>query len=350
MQKKGRTERVHRIGVICAAVGVLLASAAMLLPANATTGNQFQGWCVGTVSAGTCVLDEPEGQDPSTQGTVTYVRVGNVMTYTILSDDNITDVQICMQTSGPFEQAANACAGVHGFHVAYTNVLNVYTVDIASAGLADADPLWWTLHVVAGGRTLQVMPKEFQVPTTTTLAPTTTTIPETTTTVPETTTTVPETTTTVPETTTTTEQVTTTTVPVTTTIPPTTTTVPPTTTTVPPTTTTVPATTTTTDPGVTTTTVPATTTTIVNETTTTVPETTTTTEGVTTTTVPSTTTSVLGEQVENTTTTVGSQVLGETLARTGGPRAITGLTGLALILLGAVIIGLTRYEQPLSLD
>lgn len=313
----------------------------MLLPANASPGSQFEGWCVGTVSAGTCVLDEPEGQDPSTQGTVTYVRVGNVMTYTILADDKITDVQICMQTSGPFEQAANACAGVHGFHVAYTNVVNVYTVDIASAGLADADPLWWTLHVVAGGRTLQVMPKEFQVPTTTTLAPTTTTIPETTTTVPETTTTVPETTTT-------TAGVTTTTVPVTTTttIPPTTTTVPPTTTTVPPTTTTVPATTTTTDPGVTTTTVPATTTTVVNETTTTVPETTTTTEGVTTTTVPSTSTTVPA----NTTTTVGSQVLGETLARTGGPRAITGLTGLALILLGAVIIGLTRYEQPFSLD
>jgi hypothetical protein len=319
MQKSVRTAHVHRIGVICCAVGVLLASAALLMPAGASPGNQFQGICVGTMNAGTCVLDEPEGQDPATHGTVTYLRVGDMLTFTIQSADPISEVQICMQASGPFAQAANACAGIHGYHVAFTNLLNVYSVDLKDEGFDATDPLYWTLHVVAGGRTLQVMPNAYQSPTTTTTtaSTTTTTIPPTTTTASTTTTTIPPTTTTASTTTTST-----------------------TTTTIPPTTTTLPGTTTTQPEG--------TTTTVTNETTTTVPETTTTTEpAVTTTTLPSTTTSVQGGQIDNTTTTTsGSQVLGETLARTGGPRGITMLSGLALMLLGAVIISLSRYGQP----
>lgn len=280
MQKKARSERIHRAGVLSAAVGLLLTSAALFFPAEASPPpSPFEGVCVGTMNAGTCTLDEPEGSNTATHGTVAYLRVGDVMTFAISATDSVSDVQICMQTNAPFEQAANSCAGIHGHHVGFGVLGNVYSVDLADEGFDAADPLYWALHVVAGGRTLLVMTVDYVVPTTTTTEPATTT-------------TVPATTTTVLETTTTTEQATTTT-------------------------TTDPGTTTTTDPGGTTTTLPAT-----------------------------TTSSVLGQQLENTTTTIGSQVLGETLARTGGPPGFTLLVGLALILLAAAISAIARYDQP----
>lgn len=322
MPKPTRIARAHRIGVTTSAIGVMLVVAAMLIPARATATNLYEGVCVGTLSAGTCVLDEPEGQDPATHGVVTYLRIGDVMTYTVVADDPVTDVQICMQTSAPFDQAANACAGIHGYHVAYTSVLDVYSVDLQDEGFADDDPLYWTLHVVAGGRTLQVIASEFTDPGATT---TTTEATTTTTDLGTTTTTEPATTTTTADSTTTTEAPTTTTTEAPTT---TTTEAPTTTTTVAPTTTTTDATTTTTEVGTTTTT---------------------TTESTTTTTSESTTTTALTTSTTaaaSTTSTIASQVLGQTLARTGGPQEATFLMGLALILLGAAIIGITRYDQP----
>jgi hypothetical protein len=250
--------------------------------------NTFQGTCVGTASAGVCVLDEPEGNDPAVHGTVAYARAGDLMAFTINALDNIQDVQICMDSTGPFAIAANACAGDHGHHVAFSVAGSVYTVDLDDEGFATTDPLYWTLHVVAGGRTLQVMSPDQAPPptttTTTTIAPTTTT------------TGAPTTTTTIAPTTTTTEA------------PTTTTTVAPTTTTTeaPTTTTTVPVTTTTTDPGTTTTTV-----------------------GLTTTTAPVNPT---------TTTTLPTQVLGETLSRTGGIQWWVLVAGAILLLIGACML------------
>src|SRR5205823_2838210 len=121
----------------------------------------------------------------------------------------ITEVQICAQTSGPFEVSANACAGIHGFHVGYTQVGNVYTVVLDPNDFPDPTAVSWTLHVVAGGRTLQVTGPGEGEETTTTEAPTTTTEAPTTTTEAPTTTTTEEPTTTTEEPTTTTEEPTT---------------------------------------------------------------------------------------------------------------------------------------------
>lgn len=179
-------------------------SLALVSPSQLTaaeTTNVFQGECVGTDVVGTCVLDEPEGNNNAVHGTVTYVGTATSLAFTIIAVDPVQEVQICMQTAGPFEQAANACAGIHGHHVDFTQTDNVYLVDLDDEGFANTLPLYWTLHVVAGGRTLQVLgiSQEGPAPTTTT-----TTEPTTTTTVAETTTTTtPATTTTAPTTTTT---------------------------------------------------------------------------------------------------------------------------------------------------
>ena len=211
----------RRIGAVLVATGIVLMTIASFAPGAFADqpSNSFQGTCVGTATSGTCVLDEPEGNNPATNGTVSYVRLGDLMTFVIEpSGGNINEVQICMQDTEAFEIGANVCAGIHGAHVAYTSNDNVYFVDLTAAGLASASPLYWTLHVVAGGATLQVMsPNPGPLPTTTTtsVAPTTTTTepPTTTTTEPPTTTTTepPTTTTTEAPTTTTTEAPTTTT-------------------------------------------------------------------------------------------------------------------------------------------
>jgi hypothetical protein len=268
--------------------------------------NVFQGVCVGTASSGSCILDEPEGNNPATNGTATYARGVTTMTFVITPDAAIQEVQICMQDTGPFAQGANVCAGIHGHHVAYTSFANVYVVDLGAEGFENTDPLYWTLHVVAGGNTLQVMSplQELPPPTTTTTDPGTTT------------TVAPTTTTTVAPTTTTTVA------------PTTTTTVAPTTTT------TVPPTTTTTVAPTTTTTVPETTTTTVEPTTTTTAPPTTTTTALTPTTAPVTTT-----------TTLPTAVLGKTLSRTGGIQWWVLVTGAFLLLLGAGMLLSTRFVQ-----
>src|SRR5438270_13133719 len=181
-----------RAGAALSAMGLVALVLSIMLPAASASPNpNFQGACSGTVASGTCVLDEPEGNDPSTQGTVTYALTGDVLAFTIDADDPVTEVQICMQTSGPFDVAANACAGIHGNHVTFTQVGDVYSVDLDANGFSDPSVVFWTLHVVAGGRTLQVTgPGDGSETTTTTEAPTTTTTeaPTTTTEAPTTTT------------------------------------------------------------------------------------------------------------------------------------------------------------------
>jgi hypothetical protein len=280
----------RRVGAALAAAGIVLMTISSFAPGAFADqpSNTFQGTCVGNASAGTCVLDEPEGNNPATNGTASYIRLGDLMTFVISpSGGNISEVQICMQSTAPFEVGANVCAGSHGAHVAFTSNDNVYFVDLTAAGLASANPLYWTVHVVAGGATLQVMspnPGPLPTTTTTTVAPTTTTVAPTTTTVAPTTTTTTE----APTTTTTTEA------------PTTTTTEAPTTTT----TTEAPTTTTTTDPGTTT-----------------------------------TTASVV------TTTTLPTAVLGETLSRTGGVDYLFLVGGAVLLFLGSCLLLSTRIAQ-----
>jgi hypothetical protein len=309
----------RRLGAVVALLGLALMLVGSIAPGAGANppNNTFQGVCVGTASSGLCILDEPEGNDPAVHGTVQYSRVGDTMSFTINALDNIQEVQICMQDTGAFAQGANVCAGIHGHHVAFGVVGNVYSVDLANEGFGDSDPLYWTLHVVAGGRTLQVIaPDQLPPPTTTTVAPTTTTTdPGTTTTTvaPTTTTTVaPTTTTTVAPTTTTTEE---------------------------------PTTTTTVAPTTTTTVAPTTTTTVAPTTTTTVAPTTTTTEApTTTTTVPVVTTTTAPEPLP-TTTTLPTNVLGKTLSRTGGITWWMLIAGAMLLFAGAFMLLSTRIVQ-----
>ena len=133
-------------GATAVVVGVLAA------PASAKLNPNFQGNCNDQTM--TCVLDEPAGNNPATHGTVTWTDDGNVLAFTINADAPITEVQICMQESGPFAQGPNVCAGNKGPHVTYSKVGNVYSVDLAANGLSE--PVFFTLHVIAGGRTLQV--------------------------------------------------------------------------------------------------------------------------------------------------------------------------------------------------
>jgi hypothetical protein len=180
-----RHQALRRTGAILAVIGFILVLLGLLLAPAKASGYEFQGDCVGTATAGTCVLDEPEGKNPAVHGLVTYALVGSSLVYTITPDAPITEVQICMQTSGPFPDAANACAGSHGQHVLYTRSGSVYTVNLIDNGLQGAAPLFWTLHVVAGGRTLQVNGLfDPSVTTTTTSAPATTTASVATTTTP----------------------------------------------------------------------------------------------------------------------------------------------------------------------
>jgi hypothetical protein len=296
--------QLTKLGVILTLCGLVIATISLISrsdKAGATT-HSFEGNCISLTTAGVCVLDEPEGQNPAVHGLVSYQRTPTAMTFTINAIDSITEVQICMQTSGPFAEGANVCAGSHGDHVAFTHVGSVYTVDLVAAHLSETSPLYWTLHVVAGGRTLQVIGQtSLEEPTTTT----STTAPPTTTS------------TTQPPVTTTTS---TTQPPVTTssstTQPPVTTT---TSTTQPPVTTT----TSTTQPPVTT------------SSSTTQPPVTTTTSTV----VPSSSTT---SSSSTTTTPIGVQVLPERLARTGGPHWWGLLLGAALMLVGVTMVLVSR--------
>ena len=205
------TRRRTRAGLALLAVGVVTIVASFLAPsAGAAPNPNYQGDCVGTATSGTCVLDEPEGNDPAVHGTVIYNVSGDVITFTINALGNVTGVQICMQTSGPFDQAANSCAGAGDPQVTYTQNGNQYSVDFSDNGFNDPAAVFWAVHVNIPGRTLLVrgpgsLTQSTTTTTTTTTAPTTTST-STTTTAPTTTTTTtaPTTTTTAPTTTTTT--------------------------------------------------------------------------------------------------------------------------------------------------
>ena len=363
--------------------GVMIASGALLLAGGAIgaqaapPANTFQGTCAGT-SPAVCILDEPEGNNLATHGTITVTRTGAVFTFTaqLLDGAGLASgsepIQLCMVPAeagepNPFVPTnANTCAGNHGSPTAYDQFPVVF--DAASRLDAPDGDVWFALHVNiqdSGGRTTYVVGTVGGAGTTTTttstLAPTTTSsiAPTTTSTVaPTTTSTIALTTTSTvaPTTTSTVAPTTTSTIATTTTLGATTTssTLAPTTTSstlAPTTTSSLPATTTTTDPEQTTTTSQATTTTTGG--------------GSTSTTVragPSSTVAarVLSSNLTNppqTTTTLGARVLGavfeapETaptgaLPHTGtSPRGLL-LTGATLLLLGVLLLLASTRRSP----
>ncbi|HVV37821.1 MAG TPA: hypothetical protein VHC63_14525 [Acidimicrobiales bacterium] len=301
MESHPRHTALHRSGVALVALGLILVILALIVPKAGASAvpHVFQGDCVGTSSGGVCVLDEPAGKNPAVHGIVTYLRSATPMSFDIQANDKVTEVQICMQASGPFAVGANVCAGVHGHHVSYSQSGTLYTVDLVKAGYSKTSPLYWTLHVIAGRRTLQVRgachPPEPPTTTTTSTSTTSTSTPSSTTTAAPTTTT-----------------------------------------------------STTMHPSTTTTAAPGTTTTSVAPTTTTVPATTTSVAPTSTTAVPATTSSIAPATsttiAPTTSTTIA--VLGSNLARTGGPRWWTFLLGASLLLIGATLVVSAQILHP----
>jgi LPXTG-motif cell wall-anchored protein len=201
--------------------GAMIGSGALLLVCGGigsrASASGFQGLCDLT-SPAVCTLDEPEGNDPATHGTITVVRLGSVFTFTSQLDPGATlssgedPIQLCMvadsgQPNPYVPTNANTCAG--GGTTKFQSFPAVY--DAASLLAAPDAPVWFALHVnIQDGdsRTTYIVGTVSQggPTTTTTVGVTTTTSLGATTTTAQVTTT-----TTQPATTTTTEAATTTT-------------------------------------------------------------------------------------------------------------------------------------------
>jgi hypothetical protein len=362
------------MGLQSKVAAVLIGSGALLLVGGSlgtmASANAFQGVCPTTAPA-VCTLDEPEGSNPATHGTITVTRAGSTFTFTAQLAVGASlagrqdPIQLCVvadtgQADPWVPTNANSCAGIHGSPTPFQAFPVVF--DAGPLLAAPGAPVWFALHVNivdgesrttyvvgtvdgGGGTTTTAAP-------TTTAGPTSTTAGVTTTTHRSTTTTAAATTTTDPATTTSSVAATTTSTEGTTTSLATTTTGLATTTSAQPTTTTTRAATTTTDPAPTTTTAPVTTTT-------TDPLTTTSEAPTTATTGPSTTTTraVVGTTITSgATTTLGARVLGAVFtspeAATAAPVATTlprtGLAARTLLLAGAGLLCLGVWLLLLS--
>ena len=160
--------------------GLVLIGLALTIPAAAAPGAKkppaFAGYCVSDDSgtgSGSCVLDEPEGQDPATFGKAAYGR-------TVVDDqDNLwfdlpdgldpTEVQACVTRvaeapTNPYVPAhADTCAGSSPDR-AYEStgppdkvVLDLDAFFAGVQGYVPGDGVWFALHVKAGGGTLMVV-------------------------------------------------------------------------------------------------------------------------------------------------------------------------------------------------
>lgn len=184
------------MGVQSKVAGVLMGSGVLLLTCGALTSrvsaNDFLGECTTTAPV-TCTIDEPEGNNPATHGTITVTRVGSVFTFTAALDLGVTlaagsdPIQLCMAAdtgqANPYSPTnANTCAGSHGDPTKFQAFPAVF--DAASLLAAPDAPVWFALHVnVQDGeaRTTYVIGNMAGGSTTTTTLATTTTLGTTTT-------------------------------------------------------------------------------------------------------------------------------------------------------------------------
>ena len=155
-----------------------LAVFVLSVPARASAAPKppvFEGNCAQSQIdplSGTCVLDEPEGQNPDVYGTVTYTRATTATTDTISFDLPAglapTEVQVCLTlgddaTTNPYVPTdANTCAGKSADRALTTDapgdpvVVDVAAFFASNPRYAIGDAIWFTVHVVADGRTLAV--------------------------------------------------------------------------------------------------------------------------------------------------------------------------------------------------
>lgn len=168
-----------RIGVGIAAAGLVLLALAPIVPGPAKAAGTkppvFVGYCTPDAvrpEDGTCTLDEPEGQNPDTYGTVAYDRTvagaQDELSFDLPTGLGATEVQVCLtlrSTSAvnPYVPTdANTCAGSSPDRAYQSNsppdpvVVDLDAFFGSVGGYAPGDAVWFTVHVVAGGRTLAV--------------------------------------------------------------------------------------------------------------------------------------------------------------------------------------------------
>lgn len=146
----------RRIAVALIVVGTLLSVLSLWRPALADQPDAtFQGECTSTTYPMTCTLDEPEGVNPATHGTITIDRTGDVYTFTwnppegaslAVADDAI---KLCVlpkagETNPYIPTDANTCVGSD------TLKYSAFPVVFDAGSLlaeSDATDIWFALHV-----------------------------------------------------------------------------------------------------------------------------------------------------------------------------------------------------------
>lgn len=169
----------RRLGAGLAAAGLVLLGLALTAPGRAAADSKkppvFVGYCTpdpANPEDGTCTLDEPEGQDADTYGTVAYDRtvagVQDELSFDLPAGLGATEVQVCVAlrsaaAANPYVPTnANTCAGNSPDRAYQSNsppdpvVVDLDAFFGSLGGYAPGDAVWFTVHVVAGGRTLAV--------------------------------------------------------------------------------------------------------------------------------------------------------------------------------------------------
>lgn len=119
------THRIRAAALV--SIGALLLLWAGAIGSDAAQDKKppvFIGYCTpdaGGTGGGTCTLDEPEGQNPDTYGTVTYSRTvaagQDSLAFDLPDGLNATEVQVCLTladsaAANPYGPTnANTCAG-----------------------------------------------------------------------------------------------------------------------------------------------------------------------------------------------------------------------------------------------
>lgn len=161
--------RTRRLAVPLIVVGMLLSLFSLWRPAAADAPDgSFQGVCTSAVFPMTCTLDEPEGVNPATHGTITVARAGDVFTFTWTAPEGATlspvddAIKLCVvpktDATNPFVPTnANTCVGPEPLRFAAFPVVFDAGPVLAEA---EATELWFTLHVDildGGARTTYVV-------------------------------------------------------------------------------------------------------------------------------------------------------------------------------------------------
>lgn len=169
--------RAVAASLLATGIAILTSAGAVSAAQDATAGlstkpRAFVGYCVEAPAAedGTCVLDEPEGTDPETYGTLSYDRTFSGVEDTIAFDfpDGLvaSEAKVCLtleddaETNPYVPTRANTCAGKSSDR-AYEGDSPPDPLVIDLAGFFAGNPLyapggglWFTLNIRVGGRTL----------------------------------------------------------------------------------------------------------------------------------------------------------------------------------------------------